>query len=228
MNNKEVKQLLLTTFKNCGFEEAWNNKYINTLTYNVENEFNINLSIDFPGYKTKKNKYGLVYDYRVRVNQIPISHVNIVIDLYSKIYQMPVYKEMIKEFLIDVSRNGYDIDFGKYSLIQNYDYKPPTLELLSRVDKQCEKLGKRYQRSGNLWNYSLYELALMMTFISVQEDINYPMPRFEGRRMCFYRYLEAVSCRNIDDVIERTLAHYRPELFYNVDYTDVIELANIM
>lgn len=228
MNNKQIKQLLLTIFENNGFEEAWNNKYINTLTYNFENEFNINLSIDFPGYKTKKNKYGLVYDYRVKVNQIPISHVNIVIDLYNKIYQMPACKEMIKEFLIDVSRNGYDIDFFKYSFIQNYNYKPPTLELLSRVHKQCNKLNKKYQQNGNAWSYSLHELALMMTFISVQEDINYPMPRFEGRRMCFYRYLEAVSCSDIENIIERTLAHYRPELFYNVDYTDVIELANII
>jgi hypothetical protein len=71
------------------------------------------------------------------------------------------------------------------------------------------------------WNYSADELRYVISYIVLQEDINYPPPGHEGRRMPFYRYVEALMMNEVavatsytlDDVISRTLSHGRPPLY---------------
>lgn len=43
--------------------------------------------------------------------------------------------------------------------------------------------------------FSFDELTELMFYIALQEDINYPGERYEGRKMCFYRYIEAIYCK---------------------------------
>ena len=68
-----------------------------------------------------------------------------------------------------------------------------------------------------------------MFYIAIQEDINYPGERFQGRKMCFYRYLEALYCKVhsnhlIEEAIDKAVAYgYIPR-----NWNDVGELYNIV
>ena len=62
--------------------------------------------------------------------------------------------------------------------------------------------------------FSFEQLTDLMFFIAIQEDINYPEVRYQGRIMCFYRYLEAIYCKaydnhTIEEAIEKALARRR-------------------
>jgi len=183
------------------------------------------LKISYPGYKTEEKFGKKFYDYRVDLNGIPLSHVNILLDIFNKTKQYP---ETIPDFYIllkDIAHHGYLIDFGKYVHLDHFPYQPLESNLIFQINEMHKQLGKVYQHSGNEnWCYSIKELAWVLSFIVLQEDINYPMPRYEGRRMSFYRYVEALALNDpsidttyhINDVIKRTLAHHRPELYENI------------
>ena len=74
---------------------------------------------------------------------------------------------------------------------------------------------------------SIKEIVYTLTFIVMQEDINYTMPRYHGRKMSFYRYIEAIALNdptikttyNIDDVILRALKEGGPPppLFHELE-----------
>jgi hypothetical protein len=72
-------------------------------------------------------------------------------------------------------------------------------------------LKKKYNKTANQnWSYSLDELANVIIWIVLQEDINYPYKNCEGRKMPFKRYLETLYCskhndKTIEEVITRTL-----------------------
>lgn len=72
-------------------------------------------------------------------------------------------------------------------------------------------------------------LTDLMFYIAIQEDINYPGSRFQGRKMCFYRYLEAIYCKvhtnhSIEEAIKKATAYgYIPR-----NWNDVGELYNIV
>lgn len=59
--------------------------------------------------------------------------------------------------------------------------------------------------------FDFKELTGLMFYIAIQEDINYPEQRYQGRKMCFYRYLEAVYCKvhnnhNLYEAVEKANA----------------------
>lgn len=61
-----------------------------------------------------------------------------------------------------------------------------------------------------------------MFYIGIQEDINYPDKHFQGRKMCFYRYIEAIYCKihtnhSLEDAISRANANYIPRKWNDVD-----------
>ena len=73
--------------------------------------------------------------------------------------------------------------------------------------------------------FSFEQLTDLMFYIALQEDINYPNTYYQGRKMCFYRYLEAIYCKisskhSLQEAITRATAHgYIPG-----NWTDVGEL----
>lgn len=99
-------------------------------------------------------------------------------------------------------------------------------------------LGKSYLKKGNLpWNFPLEDLALLISWICLQEDINYPMSvgRLQGRMMPFFRYLEAVYCGLLEEeeggytlemVIERSVNHYQPQPWDVVNYEGIKRLKH--
>lgn len=247
MSYQTMRQHLLNTFNKNNFEYVWatgerlknsrssRNPNINAIKYQYPNNYNLNLVVNFPGYKTNRNKYGkLVYDYRVDLNNIPISHVNIIVDIYNKAIQSQDAAEILQSFLIEIAQKGDDLNINKYKQLNELNIAPPSQELLKYVSDIHNNSHKTYLRHGNEnRNYTLEELSTLIPLIVLQEDINYPMPRFQGRRMSFYRYLEAIYCakpsaiHNLGEVIERALSHKRLELWNNcIDYRAITELAN--
>lgn len=155
------------------------------------------LAIRYPGYKTTRAKC----DYCVYLvdedGEHPISHVEIMTDLYNKT-TMQNYKHM-KQYIEDVATIGRDINID--------------VSLLSAVE----------------YGFSFEVLTDLMFYIAIQEDINYPGERFQGRKMCFYRYLEAIYCKvhtnhQIEEAIDKAVAYgYIPR-----NWNDVGELYNIV
>lgn len=70
--------------------------------------------------------------------------------------------------------------------------------------------------------FTFDELTNLMFYIGIQEDINYPDKHFQGRKMCFYRYIEAIYCKihtnhSLEDAISRANANYIPRKWNDVD-----------
>jgi hypothetical protein len=228
-----LRAFVLNKFEEKGFLKVWldgeeerkkeNSKYnknVNTQSFKVPNKFNLDLVISFPGYKTKIKNDKIIYDYRVSLNQIAISHANIVTDLYNKALELKGNSSIINQYLFDLANNGYDYQRENYLKI-NEIINPPSVNLLDEVQMFHNNLNKKFGLQGNEnWSYTLDELSYVIMFIVLQEDINYPPPYYLGRKMPFSRYLEAVflaqhpdnGVYKLRDVLDRTLVHnIRPE-----------------
>lgn len=235
---KYLSDYLLDKFKKMDFEKTWNdgeaerlrrnsrfNSNVNTKSFTVTNKYNLDLVISFPGYKTKIEKEKVTYDYRVSLNNVAISHANIVVDLYNKAIQLGSNSSLLTEYLFDLAINGYNYNREKY-LKLNGPFNPPSDILLNQIQNIHTELGKNFGLNGNQnWNYSLDELTYTIMFIVLQEDINYPPPRYLGRKMPFSRYLEAIyfaqspnnGIFNLKDVLRRTLVHNERPRPYQLD-----------
>jgi hypothetical protein len=86
---------------------------------------------------------------------------------------------------------------------------------------------KNYNSIDGCTGYSLDELLHTIAWIALQEDINYPMPNYQGRKMPFYRYIEAIYVYtnpknpfNFDKqtILSRTNIKGKPPLPINIDY----------
>lgn len=137
------------------------------------------LAIRYPGYKTTQTKC----DYCVYLidgrGEHPISHVEIMWDLYDKTTKCNF--EYMKRYLEDVAKIGRNVKIEH--------------SLESAFDK----------------GFSFEQLTDLMFYIAIQEDINYPEARYQGRKMCFYRYLEAIYCKvyanhRIEEAIKKAVA----------------------
>lgn len=236
MSYEIMRQQLLNVFNQNNFLQAWNNRQINTLQYQVPNNYNLNLTINYPGMKTRiENNVVVSYDYRVDLNGIAISHANIIVDLYNKASQLRDEAYILENLLLDIAVNGNGFNRNAYVNLNQLQFTLPGPNLINYVATTHRNLRKSYQVAGNQqWNYNLDELTNLICWIVLQEDINYPMPRYQGRRMPFYRYLETLYCaRNPQDqqhtlanVIERALSHSRPALWQgcNINYNPITNL----
>lgn len=184
--------------------------------------------IYFPGYKSAPNRYGgYTYDYRVDLLlprednfQTTLSHVNIIVDICSKCLHDPSLKPQLIKALKELyahGTSGIDVDsFAVINQVHIHDH------LINEAQKTHSRLGKTYNKDGNKHALTIEELFHSILWISLQEDLNYPMPRFEGRRMSFSRYLETIwqldNEHTLSEVIERALSHSRPISWNNGDY----------
>lgn len=234
MNYDELKTDLLTIFNTKNQFITTYNKSIKNNDRNLLNSINhvvnpnINLSVNFPGYKTKVRQNRIIYDYRVDLNGIAISHVNLIVDLYNKATQAPNLIRELYNFLIDIGVNCLNVNLQNYNNLATYQFNPPPTQLLTRVNNCHRNLGKWFNINANLRNYSLDELLSTIGYIVLQEDINYPISKgFNGRKMCFSRYIEALlvaqaqnpnpQVYSLESLIERTLSHTRTQPWDNFD-----------
>jgi hypothetical protein len=236
MSYNLMKRRLIREFNEN--EDIWLN-YINKEGAETHtNEFIIDedreLVITYPGYKTTKRGKKIIYDYKVNYQGHAISHPSIIIDLYSKAIQYPHTANRLKEFLIKLSKAGDNINLEEFEDLANLEYSGPSEEILDIANDTFRELKKSYLITGNRpWNFSFEDLAFLISWISLQEDINYPMTikSFQGRMMPFYRYIEAIySVVNKKDkyslkkVIKRSLKHSKPNLWEPIDYSEISNL----
>lgn len=155
------------------------------------------LIIKYPGYKTTKTKCDYCVYLGDKGGEYPISHVEIMNDLYYKTTKQN-YQEM-KQYIEDVATIGRNVN-AHISLRPAFEQ-----------------------------GFSYEKLTDLMFYIAIQEDINYPEKRYQGRKMCFYRYLEAIYCKvhsnhQMGEAIYKATARgYIPE-----KWTDVGELYNVV
>ncbi len=164
-----------------------------------------------PGYKWDYKKR--ILDYRVEIqnnftepNGTAITHVGIIRDIYTKVREHPQTTDEMNRYLMDMAKNALRLDEYTYPLLRMfYGEQTPKSPILN-VDSP-----------ENAWGYSMREFTVLVIFIAMQEDINYPMPHCAGRRMPFSRYLEAVYCaahpagsHKLEEVISRALSKGHP------------------
>lgn len=159
------------------------------------------LGIKYPGYKTSARRCDYCVYLRDDGGEHPISHVEIMKDLYNK------------------------------TSMQNYPY-------MKRYIEEVATIGREVNMPASLFHtfergYSFEKLTDLMFYIAIQEDINYPDAKYQGRKMCFYRYLEAVYCKvndnhKIEEAIAKANAHgYIPRNWYDVGelYSNVSKIV---
>lgn len=236
MTYKEMEKRLVAIFNQYDFKSLTIEKNFNKKRINLEAiSRNTDIYITFPGYKSKIKNNNITYDYRVNIKKgnkdIALSHVNILIDLYNKCLQLEEGSYILIELLHDIALNGHGYNRNNFEVLDSYIFNPPNKDLIDYVHNTYREEGKQYNELGNSWSYTLDELADSITWIVLQEDINYPMPRLQGRRMSFYRYLEALYCcdnangrHKLKEVIKRTLSHSIPVFWNDCDINyDIIK-----
>ena len=226
-----MRKYLLTEFNNNGYKDLLkqNNKLSQEL-HLATLENGTSFTAVYPGLKSGISRNKIKYDYRVDIHKqdvtVTLSHVNIIVDLYKKIHGNNGNRDDFLKMLGNLYRSGNSQPLQGISDLSHYQSSDPIgpteIEELHRIHRE---IGKRYHEPGNQWDLEIEELYTAIVWIALQEDINYPQEEgYEGRRMPFKRYIEAVefAARNqpITLIIHRALQHnYRPKDFTDVDYS---------
>lgn len=160
-------------------------------------ENNKKIAIRYPGYKTTSTKCDYCVVLVTDGAEEPISHIEIMNDLYKKTTQENYL--CMKGYLEDVARYGLDVQIPNVLLDIEND------------------------------GFSFQELTYLMFYIAIQEDINYPAAYYQGRKMCFYRYLEAIYCKvYTNHVLGEAIARAKAKNYIPPKWTDVGNLYNIV
>jgi len=221
MEFKKDKRFLENLFEKEEFYELEDHSKKEKV-YECENGTGI--YIVYPGYKATEENY----DYRVDIKkdsiEIPLSHANIITDIYNKSKNNCVDLVKLKYLLIRVFKEeSFNLD--KYKEFTNYQTKkPPSEDILDRIDEAHKS--KKFNREGNKWDLNFEELFHSIKWIVIQEDLNYPINQgYEGRKMPLARYVESIYCgknnnRKIEEVIDRAILHNRrPKQWDELDYS---------
>lgn len=228
MNYSQAKEFLIKTFEDHHFQELLSQKLHHKKSISLEKCNNGSMiSVSFPGYKAKQIGQRIIYDYRIDLHKnqrnTSLSHANIIIDIYNKIKAGGMSTEKLKQVIIKMSQTS-ELDIDEVIKFLPYTPTPPPPDLLKYVKQYHGQ--KHYNYFGNQNDLNLEELLLTMKWIVIQEDINYPIKeKFEGRRMCFSRYLEAIfilqnnNNHSLEELISRTLSHTKPQDWPEMDYS---------
>ena len=226
MNFKESKNYLQKIFTQNSFIEDVKANKKHTHQVVVETCSNgTEILVSFPGYKSKSNYGRIVYDYRVDISKegetTALSHTNIIADIYNKIVNGNMSADKLKAVLIDISQEG-NIDIQDIERKLPYNSINPTMNFIQKIKKAHGN--KFYNETGNSFDLTIEELIKSIKWIVLQEDINYPIPRFEGRKMPFARYIETIfitqnNSHTLEEVISRALSHSRPMQWTEMDYS---------
>ena len=192
---------------------------VKSLLLNKCTDSSSTIRLSFPGYKADF-KYGkIVYDYRVDLvtdeYDTSLSHVNLLMDLYLKCEHGGLDPRKAIDFLMNffIKGNINELDYSKL------DYETFEIDnsILDEVSDFHTEIEKTFNRQGNFKLLTHEEFVKSLKIIAVQEDINYPIGRFQGRKMCLKRYIETLwlfciddTSRTLTEILQRTLKHGRP------------------
>ena len=224
MNFRETQSSIIDLFQNFEIEKLVQNRSFNVHTQVLNTcSSGSEITISFPGYKTRILGSKIVYDYRVNLIKggitTSLSHSNIIVDILNKITNTNINNKEFEDLLKQSSIEG---DFNFNSILEYIPILPKS-DLIESVNSIHRKLGKTFNINGNLTDLDLEELFKSLLYIVLQEDINYPISKgYLGRKMCYSRYIETFNLRdgsnNLDNLISRTLSHTRPTNWNHVDY----------
>ena len=226
-----MKRFLLTEFKKNNFKELIKQgEKLSKSAILAELENGTVFSAHYPGYKAKINGNTIYYDYRVDIEknniQVTLSHVNIIVDLFNKVFKKTLLKNDLLTMLENIYQEGNIEPLYMTNSLQNYQaINPPGEKTIEGLEKFYKKIGKKFNSAGNQWDLEIQELYTGIVWIALQEEINYPQENgFEGRKMPFSRYIEAVQYsavkKPINPIIHRALIHNRRPLpLDDVDYS---------
>lgn len=227
MNYTEANQVLMREFQANNLMQLARNRQNHVREFLAATLNNgSQIFIVYPGYKCRPDRYGgYTYDYRVDIVfphrnnfRTTLSHVNLVVDIYFKCQNnrglLRLFDEEFRRFFV----NGTDeLNLNQYEELNIPIMNQEFVNEISAIHRRIIYNGrpKQYNRNGNRYSLTFEELFESILWISLQEDINYPMPRFEGRRMPLSRYLETLwtyqeNNHNLEEVIRRALSHGRP------------------
>ncbi|MBO0429992.1 hypothetical protein JZO82_12520 [Vagococcus fluvialis] len=126
-----------------------------------------------------------IKDYRLEFNGKTISHPDIARSFYSL---SNIYSQELIDFIVDIYTNGLSATYSKKL--------PSTINVLGH-------------------NITFDEFKFLIYFTILQEEINYPQPRFQGTKMPSHRFIEAVVSSvqpqiiTFDEVVSRINNHGR-------------------
>lgn len=138
----------------------------------------------------------------------------------------------MKVFLCNLAREGNHSPYeNTRTLIDYKSIAPPDGRIVKQARKAHKDEGKVYKEQGTRVVLSILELTPVIKWIALQEDINYPIPQgFEGRKMPFRRYLEAIHQAErglpVELIVRRALRHERPQRLQGVDYSCMEEISS--
>ena len=232
MDFNSASDYLIKVFNENDFNARVSNRLYHSVRHPLESFANRSeITVCFPGYKSKTNPYKTVYDYRVDLTKGPIttalSHANIITDIYNKIVFGGMCPKRLKDVLIEVTRQG-KVNIPAVTAALPYISSPPTQELIDYVRNAHGT--KSYNKDGNAFDLTMEELLASIKWIVLQEDINYPIAQgYEGRKMPLARYIEAIFATQQDtyqlgEVISRALSHNRPQRWSAMDYSFLNEI----
>lgn len=174
------------------------------------NKYNVNVSISFPGSKMKVTSDRIYYDYDVLINDNIVTSSNIFVDLYNKATALPALSSKLKFFLTDVETDGIDVSISKYRALNEWKFKAPADSLINFVNYEHESIGHEndYDKKGNSKSYSLEELAILISLLSIKDGLNDTV--FQGNKTMISLYKEAVDCAwdrtRLNRLIERSFS----------------------
>lgn len=222
MNFAGTKAVLFETFDAHDYSKLLTLDPRVLVTVNVENLSNRSLiSITFPGYKATEAKKDFRVNFTKDGVQHVLSHTNIIVDIYNKVsFGALNPQSLITSLFLAVVENN--LTYSQLANNLEYNRVDPTLELrdLARLAHR----GKKYNSLTNSFDLTWEEFFANIKWITMQEDFNYPMPRYQGRKMPFKRYLEAIyaythpNLISLETVIDRALAHSRIPNLAGIDY----------
>ena len=231
MNYSTSREVLLQEFGKYRWEGAVADRQWHKWSYVADPAvppYGAEIQLRFPGLKTKLYERPARYDFRVDLlradSPTTPSHANVIADIHNKCLLQPGLVADLTLLLHNMFPDGDSDPLDGTRHLSDYrGLAPPGPDLLKAIAHSHTLLGKNFTPATNENDLSVPELIAIIKWITLQEDMNYPMELgFQGRRMPFARYIEAVhsaaSERTIEEVVERALMHRRPQLWGGVEY----------
>jgi len=228
--NKSKEQLINIFLEQNTIERIKNNE-LHSLQITLFEIGSTKISISFPGYKARIKGTNAIYDYRVDITKnnktTPLSHANIIIDIYNKIVNGNFNINKMSEILLKTFKEG---PVTSDDVNVKYDSIAPSNDLIKyAIDAHGIK---SHNILGNSFDLTPTELFVSIKWIVLQEDINYPISKgYEGRKMPLARYMETLHViktgsekHTLKEVIDRALAHYRPKQWNDMNYSFLKEI----
>jgi len=175
------------------------------------------ITLRYPGKKYNKKKKSPTYDFRVdcdldgKLNgdmlRLP-THAAFMVDMYNKVRYCGMNGDLLRLILGYIVVTGDVTKIDEWKKILPYTPKVPRHEDVREIEKYYQKFkdGETLDRHNRVipketfnWDCSkmdwgLEELFVMIKFIAMQEDVNYPISKnFQGRKMPFARYIEGIA-----------------------------------